>query len=109
MEKKIIEDLSILSSIEKTILAKLFDTIKNCIEEAVYEDRLKEDYSTTIDFEFAYLIISNDNGKSKIKFIPKKEFINGLKNAELRKSTNLRKKLEKLVASSILETFKNIE
>ena len=109
MKTSIIKDLALVSNIEEEILAKLLNKIELCIEQKVYEDRLKDDYTTEVDIEFATLLISNDNGKSKIKIIPKDEFIEGLRKAELKKNTNLKKKLEKAITDSIVQTFKDIE
>ena len=106
---RLIEDLSKLSNIDVNILAKLFDAIELTIEEKVYEDRIKDIFNTEIDLEFALLSISNENGKEKIKFIPKEDLINKLKNAEQRKHTTLRKRLEKNITNKLLETFKIID
>lgn len=109
MKTKLIEDLSILSNIDTELLSKLFDKFALCIEERVYEDRLKEDLNTEIDLGFASLIIKNEEGKEKIKFIPTPEFIEMLKRAENKKSSQLKKKLERNVTIKMLELLRDID
>ena len=109
MKTKLIEDLSILSNIDIELLSKLFDKFALCIEERVYEDRIKEDFSTEIDLGFASIVIKNEDGKEKIKLIPTPEFIKILKRAESKKSSQLKKRLERSVTTKMLELLRDID
>ena len=61
-----------------------------------------------IDLEFATLSAVNQDGKLKIVFTPKEAMVDSFKNVQKEKKTRLKKKLEKVVLNSLLETYKEI-
>lgn len=109
MERKVLEDLSKVSNIDKEIIDKLFQYLGYLICENVKCDRIKLIQDSILDIGIGILNISNNNGNLRIKYSPTKEMLEDLTNIEKGKDTKLKAKLEKSITEKLCDIYKDID
>lgn len=73
-----------LTTINQESIAKFNNLVSNCISDAIFEARLQNEDSTTIDLGYGTLIVSMTNNEVRYKFVPsaklEEDIINAIKN-----------------------------
>ncbi len=108
MKKNLNADLSKLTGIDNTTLLKLSDIVSYIIGNSVYESSLQFDDITEIDLGFGELLIKNDNGNIKTKFIPSEDLELDIKGVVKGDKPMLKKRLEHSLAAKLIEIYKDI-
>ena len=108
MKRKVVTDLSKLSNVPEEYLSKLLNLCGYIIGNAVYESNLASNNVTELDFEFGTLLVKADLKEVKLKLIPNTDLQADLKNINQGGTPSLKSKLERSVASKLIEMYKDI-
>ena len=107
MNASLKSDLSTLTTIKESVLAKLNEKIVWCISDAVCKSVYNRDDSTSIDLGYGNLIIKFDNNQIKYKFIPSKELEEAVTQAVITERNSLVEALETSLADKITNVYKS--
>ena len=108
MKRKITTDLSKLTNIDEKTLDKLFELTMYAISAAVYESNLNYENLTDVDLGFGELLIKNDAGVIKTKFIPNNLLELDLKGITKGDEPTLKRRIEKSVVAKLIDLYKEI-
>lgn len=107
MNASLKSDLSTLTTIKESVLAKLNEKIVWCISDAVCKSVYNRDDSASIDLGYGNLIIKFDNNQIKYKFIPSKELEEAVTQAVITERNSLVEALETSLADKITNVYKS--
>ena len=105
---KLLEDLSILTTIPQKTLEKLVDKTYLCINSSVEETLLEDKNISEIDIGIGYLYILLDYEGIKNKFIPNQKLEDSIKKTFINKSNMLENTLEISLVDRISNTYKDL-
>lgn len=108
MSAKILEDLSVLTTIPLASLQRLIDLSESCICHAVAEDMMQKEPITTVNIGIGKLLIKQDTDCIKYKFIPSSEFEDAIIQTVVNKKSPLETQVESTLTQCILKTYKDL-
>ena len=108
MKKKLTTDLSKLTNIDEKILDRIQELSMYVISEAVYEANLQMDSTVELDVGFGDLLIKNDDGNIKMKFIPKEALELDIRGVNKGDEPTLKKRMEKALIAKLIDLYKEI-
>lgn len=105
---KLIDDLSILTTIPDKALNKLVNKSYYCINEAVLDTLLEDKNLVEIDIGLGILYIQILDNSIKYKFIPSNELEKNVKNTVINNKNNLQNVLENNLVTKIVNAYKDL-
>lgn len=105
---KLIDDLSILTTIPNKALNKLVTKSYYCINEAVIDTLLEDKNVVEIDIGLGTLYIQILDNSIKYKFIPSADLEKNVKNTVVNNKNNLQNVLENNLVNKIVNTYKDL-
>lgn len=106
--KNVIEDLSTLTTIPVTSLAKLIDKSILCIEDEVLNSFLNNEDIISLNIGIGKLVIKIEENLIRYRFIPSKKLEDGVKEALASKKSSLETTVEQHLIDKILKTYKDL-
>ena len=103
----ILNELSILTTIQEKQLTKLFDKLIYCINDDVCESLLNDEEVAEIDIYIGKLIIKKLDDRISYKFIPSEKLENSIKETVLNKKNLLIDTLETKTINKITDVYKD--
>lgn len=104
----IIEDVSLLTTINKRNLNKLIDVAQYCINEAIEESLIESKTTSDINIGIGELHIQFLNNELKFKFIPSAKLREGIIDTIKGKQNSLELVLEHNLVDKITNVYKEI-
>lgn len=102
-----LKDLSILTTIDESVLVKLFDKINLCIANDVNEAMIAESNLFDIDLNFGILHIKIDDDSIKYRFEPSKR-LESLIGKAVEQENKLVSTIESSLASKVQNVYKTL-
>ena len=105
----VLTKLSLLTTIDKKELIKLFEKINWCICDEIYNESLNGNYRYSFDLGFGNLSIDSSTGDSiRYKFTPSQELEKQIASTVINKQNPLTVKVEQSLIRKITETYKDL-
>ena len=82
MKRNLMDELSIINGLNKSILTDILKSISVLISQYYYEMKLNKEEELEVNLGFGNLIIDDKNGSVSFKFIPSKDFLKDLGKGE---------------------------
>ena len=106
--KKLIDDISVITSIPKTTLANLCSLSEDIILHDVYEEVLSNNSGSEINIGIGILYIKHEGEEIRYRFIPSKKLENGVLSVVTDRSTPIVNKAEESLRTRIERTYKEL-
>ena len=105
---KLLEDLSVITTITQNALNNLVARSLTCIGHAVHESVLERESMTKIDIGVGILYITYEGSEVKYKFIPSKKLEESVNQVLISKKSPLTANVETTLKDRIEHTYKNL-
>lgn len=105
---KLVEDLSVLTTIDSRHISKLVDKSFICINDYVQEAIIQGENVINIDIGLGNLLINIDNNQLKYKFIPNNKLEKSIKETYINRANTLERTIESTLINRITNIYKDL-
>lgn len=106
--KKLIDDISVITSIPRTTLANLSSLSEDIIMHDVYEEIVSNNSVSEINIGIGILYIKHEGEEIKYRFVPSKKLESGVLSVVAHKSTPIVNKAEESLRTRVERTYKEL-